>query len=73
MVFLGQGLLVVLVELLLELLPLLEVVHHLDLLPGVPLVQHPVGGDRLTIVTDSVGIILEDRWVIMLLPPTLPK
>ena len=60
LVFLGQRLLIVFIELLLELLPLLEVVHHLHLLPGVPLVQHPVRSDGLTIVTDTAGIILED-------------
>ena len=60
LVFLSQGLLIVLIELLLQLLSLPEVVHHLDLLPGVPLVQHPVRSDGLTIVTDTAGIILED-------------
>ena len=60
MVFLGERLLIVFIELLLELFPLLEVVHHLDLLPRVPLVQHPVRRNGLTIVTDTVGIILED-------------
>ena len=60
LVFLGQRLLIIFIELLFELFPLIEVVHHLHLLPGVPLVQHPVRSDGLTIVTDTVGIILED-------------
>ena len=72
MVFLGQRLLIIFIELLFELFPLIEVVHHLHLLPGVPLVQHPVGGDGLTVVADTAGVILEDGGVIMLFSPALP-
>ena len=72
LVFLGQRLLIIFIELLFELFPLIEVVHHLHLLPGVPLVQHPVGGDGLTVVADTAGVILEDGGVIMLFSPALP-
>ena len=42
-----------------------------DLLPGAPSVEHVVVRLGLAVVHDSVGVVLEEEWLRVLLPPEL--
>ena len=72
LIFLGQGFLVIFIEFLFELLPLLEEVQCLNLLPGMPLIEHPVWGHGLPGVNNTAGVVLEDGGVVVLFSPTFP-
>ena len=72
LIFLGQGFLVIFIEFFFKLLPLLEEVQCLNLLPGMPLIEHPVWGYGLPGVNNTAGVVLEDGRVVVLFSPTFP-
>ena len=73
LILLSQRLLVIFIEIRFELLPLLKEVESLDLLPGMPLVEHPVRSHGLSGVHDTAGVGLEDGRVVVLFLPTFPE
>ena len=55
-----------------ELLPLLKKVQCLNLLPRMPLIEHPVRGHGLSGVDNTAGVVLEDGGVVVLFSPAFP-